>query len=277
MPIIDAHTHLFPPDVIARRETIANIDARFALLYANPRARMADGVEIKEYLETQRIEQAVVFSFPFRDASLMRACNDYVLEIARTDTRVIPFVTVDIENETAAREEIERCVVRGARGIGEIAFYDTGYGKREREKLNGVGAYATQQGIPLMLHVNEQVGHAYHGKTTMDLQEMLSFIEAHPDLTVILSHLGGGLCFYEFMPEVKKMFSRVYYDLAAVPLLYSTQVYDFVARHIPDRVLFGSDFPLLSYAKYAADLGSLGDEARGRLLYQNARRIFGKD
>lgn len=277
MPVIDAHTHVFPPDVIARREAIAKIDARFALLYANPRARMADGTEIREYLETQGIERAVLFSFPFTDSGLMRACNDYVLELARTDTRVVPFATIDIEDEVTARDEVERCVRLGARGIGEIAFYDSGYGRREREKLNAVGAYATQQGIPLMIHVNEQVGHSYHGKTSMDLQEILSFIEAHPDLFVILSHLGGGLCFYEFMPEVRKMFSRVYYDLAAVPLLYSSQVYEFVARHIPDRVVFGSDFPLLSYAKYAADLGSLADEARDRLLYQNARRIFGKD
>ena len=275
MPVIDAHTHVFPPDVIARRETIAKIDARFALLYANPRARMVDATGINEYLETQGIEQAVVTSFPFTDASLVRACNDYVLELARTDTRVIPFVTVDMEDETSARDEAERCVRFGARGIGEIAFYDTGYGKREREKLLVVGAYAAQQGIPVMIHVNEQVGHAYQGKTIMDLQEILSFIEAHPDLTVILSHLGGGLCFYVFMPEVRKIFSRVYYDLAAVPLLYSSEVYDFVARYIPDRTLFGSDFPLLSYRKYAEDLGSLDDEARDKLLFRNARRMLG--
>jgi uncharacterized protein len=275
MPVIDAHTHVFPPDVIARRETIAKIDARFALLYANPRARMVDGAGINEYLEAQGIEQAVVTSFPFTDASLVRACNDYVLELARTDTRVIPFVTVDMEDETAARDEAERCVIRGARGIGEIAFYDTGYGKRERQKLHVVAAYAAQQGIPVMLHVNEQVGRAYHGKTIMDLQEILSFIEAHPGLTVILSHLGGGLCFYEFMPEVRKAFSNVYYDLAAVPLLYSSEVYDFMARYIPDRTLFGSDFPLLSYRKYTEELGSLNDEARDRLLFRNARRMLG--
>jgi uncharacterized protein len=277
MPVIDAHTHVFPPDVIARRETISKIDTRFALLYANPRARMVDGAGTSEYLETQGIDQAVVFSFPFTDASLVRACNDYVLELARADTRVIPFVTLDVEDEAAARDEAERCVIRGARGIGEIAFYETGFGKREREKLEALGAYATRQGIPLMIHVNEQVGHAYHGKTVMDLQEILLFIEAHPDLTVILSHLGGGLCFYEFMPEVRKTFSRVYYDLAAVPLLYSSEVYDFVAKYIPDRTFFGSDFPLLSYRKYAAELGSLCHEARDKLLYHNARRMLGND
>jgi uncharacterized protein len=277
MPVIDAHTHVFPPDVIARREMIAKTDARFALLYANPRARMVDGAGITEYLQSQGVEQAVVTSFPFTDASLVSACNDYVLELARMDTRVIPFATVDMEDETAARDEAERCVIRGARGIGEIAFYDTGYGKRECEKLHVIGAYAEQQGIPVMLHVNEQVGHAYHGKTVMDLQEIFLFIEAHPDLTVILPHLGGGLCFYEFMPEVRKTFSRVYYDLAATPLLYSSEVYDFVARYIPDRMLFGSDFPLLSYRKYATELGSLGDEARDKLLYHNARRMLGND
>jgi hypothetical protein len=111
----------------------------------------------------------------------------------------------------------------------------------------------------------------------MDLKQVFSFIEASPDLTVILSHMGGGLCFYEFMPEIKNIFSRVYYDLAAVPLLYTREVYDFAARHFPDRTLFGSDFPLLSYKRYAADLASLDGETREKMLCRNARRMLGHD
>ncbi len=126
-----------------------------------------------------------------------------------------------------------------------------------------------------MIHVNEQVGHAYHGKTRMDFQELVALVEAHPGLVMILSHLGGGICFYEFMPEIKKAFARVYYDLAAVPLLYSKEVYEFIAQYMPGKVLFGSDYPLLSYKRYAPDLDLLEEEDRQKLLHLNARHLFG--
>ena len=76
------------------------------------------------------------------------------------------------------------------------------------------------------------------------------------------------------MPEIKKAFARVYYDLAAVPLLYTKEVYGFVARYMPDKVLFGSDYPLLSYKRYGHDLDLLEEEGRQKLLHMNARHVF---
>jgi predicted TIM-barrel fold metal-dependent hydrolase len=46
---------------------------------------------------------------------------------------------------------------------------------------------------------------------------------------------------------------------------------------MPDRVLFGSDYPLLTYRRYEKDLQLLGEETRKKLLYQNARHLLGKD
>jgi predicted TIM-barrel fold metal-dependent hydrolase len=44
---------------------------------------------------------------------------------------------------------------------------------------------------------------------------------------------------------------------------------------MPDRVLFGSDYPLLNYRRYEKDMQLVGKEARQKLLYKNARRLFG--
>ena len=38
--IIDVHTHIFPPDVIERREMFAKRDSSFDFIYGNPKARM---------------------------------------------------------------------------------------------------------------------------------------------------------------------------------------------------------------------------------------------
>jgi predicted TIM-barrel fold metal-dependent hydrolase len=277
MPIIDAHTHLFPPEVIAEREKIAARDPRFALIYADTKARMVDEAELTRYMADERVDYAVATGFPFKDRALISACNDYLLAAGARDPRIIPFVMVDPHDEQFAQGEIERCLRRGARGIGELAFYDTGFGREERQKLDVVADCAKACGLPLMLHVNEQVGHTYHGKSMIDFRELTACIEGHQGLPFILSHLGGGLCFYEFMPEIKDRFAHVYYDLAAVPFLYARDVYLFVTQFMPDRVLFGSDYPLLTYRRYEKDLQLLGEETRKKLLYQNARHLLGKD
>lgn len=275
MTVIDAHTHLFPADVIKARERIASKDVRFSLLYANPQARMAEETGLARYMTEEQIDRAVVTAFPFKDRGLIAACNDYILDVARRDPKVIPFVMVDVEDETFALAEVERCSSLGVRGIGEIAFYESGFGEKERKALDIIADYAQKKGLPLMLHVNEQVGHAYQGKTPMDFQELTLFVETHPELTTILSHLGGGICFYEFMPEIKKAFACVYYDLAAVPFIYSREIYEFIIRCMPDKVLFGSDYPLLSYKRYARDIDPLEDEFKRKLLHLNARNLFG--
>jgi hypothetical protein len=43
MPVLDAHTHVFPPELIEKRRLIASTEGGFALLYGSGRSRMADG------------------------------------------------------------------------------------------------------------------------------------------------------------------------------------------------------------------------------------------
>ena len=127
----------------------------------------------------------------------------------------------------------------------------------------------------LLLHVNEQVGHHYDGKMAVDFVEVSRFVADHQDLTMILAHMGGGLCFYEFMPEIRRAFSRVFYDTAAMPYIYSNEIYRFIDTFIPEKTLFGSDYPLLSFKRYETGFGVLNRETRERVLEKNTRRVFG--
>ncbi len=275
MSVLDAHTHVFPPEVIDRRDEIATRDSHFSLLYNDRRARMADGKDLAAYMDKEGVDMAVATCFPFRDPGLIRLANDYVLECARLDTRILPLVVVDAHDEKAAVSEAERCFQKGARGVGEMAYYERGFGADERLRLEGIARFLEQNGRPLMLHLNEQVGHHYHGKTAVDFAEVVRFVETHPSLRMILAHMGGGICFYEFMPEIEKAFPFVYYDLAAAPYLYSNALYVFAAGFLSTKVLFGSDFPLLTLARYKPGLEGLNDEAKRRILFENGRRLFG--
>jgi uncharacterized protein len=275
MPVFDAHTHIFPPDIIDKRATIAKTDKGFSLIYGGGQAKMVDAEMLLRYLDDQGLDLATVVGFPFEDGGLIRQANDYLLEVARADKRILPLVGVDQKHEDNAISEAERCLKQGARGVGELAHYDTGFSDAERRNLDGLGAYLEGNGMILMLHLNEQIGHHYPGKMHVDFGAVARFVNDHPTLKIILAHMGGGICFYEFMPEIKKAFSSVYYDLAATPFLYSDELYAFAAQFLCSKVLFGSDYPLLSAARYKPQLDKLGDDARRRIMYENGRHLFG--
>ncbi len=52
--IVDFHTHIFPPDVIARRGELAIRDPWFGALYGNPRAKMATAGDLLASMDADR-------------------------------------------------------------------------------------------------------------------------------------------------------------------------------------------------------------------------------
>jgi predicted TIM-barrel fold metal-dependent hydrolase len=130
------------------------------------------------------------------------------------------------------------------------------------------------------LHANETVGHSYPGKGTTPLDRFREMASMFPDLRLILGHWGGGLPFYELMPEVARAMRNVYYDVAASPFIYSRKVYPVVSSIIgPERILFGSDFPLISPGRYFQDLSQSGltEEERRKILGLNLSGLLGLD
>lgn len=273
--VIDFHTHIFPPDIIRARERVCRQDPAFSLLYGNSKAPMANAGHLEAYLQDAGVEVAVACGFGFADQGILRDCNDYIIEASRNDPRIVAFTALSGENLRAWLREGERCLDLGARGIGEIGFYLGGFGPRDGKRLDRLARLVVEARSILMIHVNEQVGHYYGGKTQMDLAVLAGFVCAHQDLTTVLAHLGGGLCFYEFMPEIRRHFVNVYYDTAAIPFLYDKSVFSYLARFLDHKVLFGSDFPLLSCERYREGASAMGAKARQRIMETNARRLLG--
>jgi predicted TIM-barrel fold metal-dependent hydrolase len=118
------------------------------------------------------------------------------------------------------------------------------------EAFLAVVELAIELDIPLCLHGAEPVGHDYPGRADTPLRDYVWLAGQYPDLKLILAHLGGLLPFYELNQAIKKIMQNVYFDTAAVPLLYQPQVYKLVTEVVgADRILFGSDYPLLLYPR----------------------------
>jgi predicted TIM-barrel fold metal-dependent hydrolase len=153
-----------------------------------------------------------------------------------------------------------------------------GAAQLENEKeMDSLTSVCCESDLPLLLHCNEPVGHYYPGKTDTSLRQIETFVTNNPKLKIILAHLGGGLLFYETMSEIKEKFINVYYDTAAVPFLYDERIYRTIgALGLCEKILFGSDFPLLSPSHYmsAIEAGGLTEKEKQGILGENARFLI---
>jgi len=80
------------------------------------------------------------------------------------------------------------------------------------------------------------------------------------------------------MPEVSTALKNTYFDTAASPYLYDPQVFSTVASILgADKVLLGSDFPLLRQGRLLKQVRSaaLTNEARAAILGGNAANLLG--
>lgn len=129
-----------------------------------------------------------------------------------------------------------------------------------------------------MLHASEPHGHRYPGKGTATPERLLPFVAAHPNLTIVFAHWGGGLPFHELMPEVAAMTANVVYDTAASTYLYRPAVFRAVLEVVaPTRVLWGSDHPVLGMGRFLRRTlrdANLTEQEIPLVFAENAARVY---
>lgn len=276
--IIDFHIHLFPTKVRQNREQFCAQDPGFASIYASRKAKMASVTDIIQYLDDSCIDKGVVFGFPWRNPDLIERNNEEVWEFAeRHADRIVPFAVLSCMDMEGACKEAERTLSNGFAGLGELAFYDIGWNTSLVQGLQPVLELAAELEKPVLLHVNEPVGHQYPGKIAVDFSALVKMVEENSNVTFVLAHFGGGLFLYGLMPEIKEVFARTYFDTAASPYLYEPKVFKVACEVMgEEKILFGSDYPLLALPRYLKDLekADITPSARASILGGNAQRLL---
>jgi len=224
------------------------------------------------------VATSVVMGFPWKKQGNLDRHNQAILDAQqRHPGRILGLGLVDPARDDAPAQA-KALLDAGLVGLGELAWYDRDLDEEVRRQLAPLAEVCAEAGKPLLLHTNEAVGHVYPGKAPMTLGALYRLIKTHPRTTWILAHWGGGLFFYGVMKkEVKKVFQNVYFDTAASPFLYRPAVYDLACRIVgPDKVLFGSDFPLIEPQRYFREINEAGlTETQAELILgRNARTIF---
>jgi predicted TIM-barrel fold metal-dependent hydrolase len=276
--IIDFHTHVVPPGIKERRDKYLGRDACFSLLYAEPKARLITAEELIIAMDENKIDKSVMLNLGWTSHELCVETNDYILEsVSRYPKRLIGFCTVQPLAGDEAIKELERCARNGAKGIGEMRPDVQGFDFKDISVMKPVIEAVIENKLILLTHASEPVGHQYFGKGKVTPEVIYPFIVNFPDLKLVFAHWGGGLPFYGLMPEVSEALRNVYFDTAATPYIYKPQIFKQVADIVgSDKILFGSDYPLMSPKLIIDQLDSvdLSKEDKTKILGGNAQKLL---
>jgi predicted TIM-barrel fold metal-dependent hydrolase len=290
---IDAHIHYTPPSLAADLDAFIQQEPFWGLMLAP----VSGGKSLQGWATAERmiadmdaagLDKVVLMGEHRRTHSGCVTRNDQALEMLRRwPERVIAFAMIQPKAGQAALEELARCLEGGMRGVGELGPYGQGYRLDDPDFLRLAEA-CIRHDIPLNLHSNEEVGHYYPGKATTPLRDTYRLASRYPELKLILAHWGGGLFFYELMPEVRRVLGNVWYDTAASPLLYPTRdIFDVALRCVDHgKLLYASDYPLRLYPRrqpepdfrpFLAEIDALGlsPDLQADILGGNAARLLG--
>lgn len=276
--IIDFHTHIFPPEVIEKRQNFFDHEPEFKLIYSDTGAKLIRAKKLIKNMDNEGIDKSVIFGFPWHKENYFKRHNDYIIDsVERYKDRLIGFGNL-CPLANGAEKEIERCLKSGLSGIGELAFYTSGITEEKIRAFTPIAEIALQFDVPILLHTNEPVGHDYPGKSPMKLREILGFLKHFPKNKIILAHWGGGIFFYHLMKkEIKDVLKNTWFDTAASPYLYDKEVYPIAAEIVgPDRILFGSDFPLIKPSRYFKEMkeSGLSQDAVQKICGHNATSLL---
>ena len=278
--IIDIHTHVQPAAVIADRGLFLAGEPDFRILYEDSKYRLSSAADVLENMDCTGVSRAVILGFAWRDPELLKTHNDMITaDAGSSGGRLIGFTCVyPFAVKGAAAAEASRTLDAGAAGIGEVGLYDRDLDPEYIDAMAPVMKVCRERGRPVMMHVNEPVGHQDSGKAPMSLRGIYNFIRPYPDNRIILAHWGGGLLFFNALKkEAKDVLKNVWYDTAASPYLYDKSIWKTAAALAGvEKILFGTDFPLLDAERYIEELAvsGLSDDEMERILYLNAKELL---
>ena len=277
---IDVHVHIEVDSAGRRSLPEAYLQAAAAYFGAHPAAPTID--DIAEHYRAARMA-AVVFTVD-AEAFLGHPAlsNDEVAEgAARHPDVLIPFAGIDPAKGEAGAADLERLIVgKGVRGLKlHPSLQDFDPTDRTAYPLLEV---AQAHRVPVVFHTGQTgIGSGMPGGGGIRLRlsnPMLIDDVAvdFPDLTIVMAH--PSVPWQDEAIAVATHKPNVHIDLSGwSPKYFPPQLVRAANTMLQDKVLFGSDHPLLSPERWmkAFDQLEIKPEVRPKILKDNAVRVLG--
>jgi uncharacterized protein len=207
--------------------------------------------------------------------------NDDVLAAAAAHPDVlIAFASVDPMHGTAALEEAQRLIAAGARGF-KLHPPLQQFEPNDR-RIYPFYELVQAAGLPLIFHTGHSgIGTGMRGGGGVRLKygnPMLIDDVAvdFPDLPIVMAH--PSFPWQDEAISVCLHKAQVYIDLSGwSPKYFSPALVRYADTLLREKVLFGSDYPMIAPERWLKDFASLPirDEVRPLILKENAARLLG--
>lgn len=281
--IIDAHVHLYPPEAGAEPVAWAarHGEAHWAALSTRLRknGRPVQGFASVDHLlrdmDAAGVARAVLLGWYWENHGTCVGQNKFYADCIRAHPdRLAAFATVQPAAGRLAFDEAVRAMDDGLIGFGELSPHSQHFELTD-PVWHQVLQLAAEWKVPVNLHVTDPASRPYPGRVDTPLTDFLWLARQFPATTFVLAHWGGGLA---WAAEAAAL-PNVWFDTAASPLLYGSDVWNKTRN---ERVIFGSDYPLILYPKteLAPGFGGILAEAKAAgastaVMHENATRLFG--
>lgn len=254
----DCHVHCYPDSVAMDPKGFArrNNEPHWLDLVTNGPQGWADPEQLLRAMDRDGVERVLLQAWYWENAETCRLQNHWHAEwVASHPDRLLACAAVHPEDPDPVAV-LEEARSWGACAVGEsLPVIQSALGWQHPAWRN-ILDWTTRHNWPVCIHVTEPVGHAYPGRVETPLMDLVELFERHPDQKWICAHWGGGLPFHHLNPRVRKALRNVWFDSAAGPLLFSHSVWRIVHDLVgPEKILFGSDFPLRLYPKQEKEPG----------------------
>ncbi|HWP69586.1 MAG TPA: amidohydrolase family protein [Gemmatimonadaceae bacterium] len=198
------------------------------------------------------------------------AGNDAMLGIQQAEAgRVRSWVAVNPNDSDFALAELERCRRRGAVGIKLAAA------RRATDPLlDPLMHYAKANHLPVLHHAWQRRPVSVAGQDPSDAIDLCHLACRHPDVAILLAHIGGGGDWSHTLAAVRDV-PNVYLDLSGsgVDRGMLDQALEAVGA---GRLVWGADLTLdTGLAKlWALDVIGVTPADRDAIRWKNAARLF---
>ncbi len=259
MQIIDFHTHIYP-DKIAERGTQSTCD-----FYGLTTDLVGNAKTLKDEGKKAGISKFVLLPVALKPEQV-RHINTFTAEVIQANEEFYGFggMHPDVENPEDEINAIEEMHLLGVKIHPDIQHFAI-----DDKRMYPI--YEMLEGrMPLFVHCGDP---RYDFSRPEKLRKIL---DDFPRLTAIAAHLGGWSLFENAYQCLKE--KSCYLDVSSSIMFDSpTNIKKYITGYGPDRILFGTDFPLWNPKTEVERFLSLGlsDEYNEKILWKNASKLLG--
>jgi len=276
---IDTHVHV-EIDAAGRRSLPDSL-LEASSAYFGAGERTPSLARIAEEYRARRIA-AVVFTLDAgTELGHPALASEEIAEFAAQNADVlIPFGSVDprtgADAVARARLLVEQHGVRGFKFHPTVQGFDP-----SDPAYSALWGAIAELGVPALFHTGQNgIGAGLRGGAGLRLRYSNPLLlddvaAAHPDLDVIFAH--PSVPWQDEANSIAIHKTNVWIDLSGwSPKYFPESLVRLAGRQLKDRVLFGTDYPLLTPEKWLAAFAELPipDEVRPLILKHNAARLL---